>query len=97
LKEKRREKVEEMKKKREDINRKRRKVNQKADLELLTKRDFKKNKEEFEMNFEDNRFGRMFGDRDFAVDPTNPLYDKNKMKSVISEKNKRKKMKYGNL
>jgi hypothetical protein len=96
LKEKRRDKVEAMRKKREAVNQRRRKVNQRADLELLSKRE-KAEGGEFQVDLEDDRFKRMFQDRDMAVDPTNPLYDRKKMKGVIKAKDKRKKMKTKNF
>ena len=96
LKERRKKKALEEKKRREGVNQRRKRQNARADLELLSKRPAaagKKEKKEFEVNMDDERFGRFFKDRNMAVDPTSTLYDKTKSKGLMEARRRRKKLK----
>lgn len=69
----------------------REKVNDEANLTLLTKRDSKKNKDDFEVNLEDDRFGRLFNDRNMPIDPTNPHFNKDTSGKLLKMKKKNRK------
>jgi len=62
--------------------------NQQANLELLTKRQDSEIPDEFAIDMDDDRFGRFFKDNDMSIDPTNPLYDREKSKPLFDKKKK---------
>ena len=69
----------------------REKVNDEANLNLLTKRDNRKNEDDFEVNLEDDRFGRLFNDRNMPIDPTNPHFKKDTAGKLLKLKKKNRK------
>jgi hypothetical protein len=78
---------------RQNVRSKRNKDNAQANLELLTKRDGHK-KGEFEVDMEDERFGRFANDpANMAIDPTVPDYDAGKAKALLDYRKEYKKQK----
>jgi hypothetical protein len=67
------------------VNDKRKQANQLANLELLTKRQGR-SQGDFELNMEDERFGRFKSDPSMAIDPTVPDYDAEKSKGLLEFK-----------
>lgn len=73
---------------RQNVRNKRNQENDLANLELLTKRDKNASRGEFEVDMDDDRFGRFTNDPNMAIDPTVPHYNADKSKPLLDYRNK---------
>lgn len=79
---------------RKRVRDKRNKENDLANLQLLTKRGKSAvSKGEFQVDMDDERFGRFTSDPNMAIDPTIPEYDADKAKPLLDYRKKAKKNK----